>query len=80
MRLAVLLVLAPLAGCCTSPPPPEHVPVACIERLPERPSVYADAEVAAMPDGQMVRALHADRLAWRAYALELGAVAGACVR
>jgi len=36
--------------------------------------------VAAMPDGQMVRALHADRLAWRSYALELEAVAGPCVR
>lgn len=75
-RLALALPLA-VSGC-GSAPLPVHVPVPCIQTMPDRASVYADGEIASMPDGRLVQALHADRLAWRAYARELEAAAAPC--
>lgn len=76
--LAICAGALSLAACSSRPL--QEVPVACIEKMPERPPVYADGEIASMPAGLVVKALHADRLSWRHYALELEAVAGPCVK
>ena len=60
MRWAALLML--LAGCDTMPKRVEiPVPVACVDTVPAPATVYTDAELAAMNDGQFTDAIWLDR-------------------
>lgn len=86
MRYPVGLAALLLAtGCATTPVPvvtPARVnvpvPVSCVTEVPARPGIANDADLAALPDGPLVLALHRDRLALRAWASELEALLAAC--
>ena len=84
MRIALLLPL--LAGCITTQPDairisvPVAVPCITADQLPAAPVAKSDAELAKLSDGQLVLAIAADRLEYRRYSNEAGAVMGACIK
>ena len=82
MRLAALLV-ALLAGCNGIPKPPTEVripvPVQCYDRMPDKPPLATDAELAKLDDYGFVIQLAKDRLETRGYIGELEAKLTGCV-
>lgn len=75
-----------LAGCATVQPVPEkvfiRVPAPCIEasQLPAPPVAKSDADLAKLPDFDLVITLATDRLEYRRYSNEAAAVLTACVK
>ena len=65
MRFALILLVGSLAGCASGPQIPKEVrvpvPVPCIDRAPQRPSMLSDAELLALDDYGLVIALARDR-------------------
>jgi hypothetical protein len=83
-RATVMLagVLGLVAGCSTVPEPPREVrvpvPVPCIEKAPERPSLMSDGELLALDDYGLVIALARDRRLRQGYQTELEATIAGC--
>ena len=74
-----------LIGCNgTVPPAPKEVfipvPVACLDKLPERPAFLADSDLATMPDYQFILSLRSDQLALRGHVAIQDALLQACVK
>jgi hypothetical protein len=66
MRFALIwLASSLLVGCASGPQIPKEirvpVPVACIDQVPQRPSMLSDAELLALDDYGLVLALARDR-------------------
>lgn len=83
MKLYVPALVVALAGCQTCPPVIEvrvPVPVPCIERLPARPALLADAELARLSDAQLVLALRRQGIMAVDYVNALEAVASPCLK
>lgn len=80
--LYTLALLTTLAGCQTCPPTLEvkvPVPVPCVVQMPTRPALLTDAELARLPDAQLVLALRLQSIMAVDYAAQLEAVAIACL-
>lgn len=76
-----VVVAGLLAGCAGIEVPREvriPVPVKCIERAPERPSMLSDEELLALDDYGLVVALARDRRVRQGYIGELEAVMEGC--
>jgi type IV pilus biogenesis protein CpaD/CtpE len=88
LLLAVLAaaVTASLSGCATSIDVPREVkvptPVACIDqaKVPAKPAVRSESDLAAMDRYRRTLASWADRLKLVAYAAELEAIVEGCSR
>lgn len=85
-RLTVLQVtgiaILFLSGCASQIKIPETVlvptPVACVEKIPEKPKASTDAELKGMTDYELVLTLASERAALVAYSLEASALLDGC--
>jgi hypothetical protein len=84
VRWLASLCCAAITGCATQVQIPEKVlvpiPVACLDRLPDAPSVSKDAELLALDDYALVLTIASERKLLEVAYGELRAVAQACVR
>ena len=83
LPLLAILILS-LSGCVTTPVAQKvyiPVPTPCIARdkLPALPKASTDADLAKLPDGDLVLQLAADRIEYRRHSTEASAVLEACV-
>jgi hypothetical protein len=78
--LAVLILLALLAGCATPAPTVVRVqvPVPCVVDLPAEPALASDLELRAMSDYRLVLVIARERLQLLGYSSEVRAAAEAC--
>lgn len=81
MRYFLIALL--LAGCNGIPKPPTEVllpvPVQCYDRMPDKPQLATDADLAKMDDYGFVLRLAKDRLEAQGYIAELEAKLVGCV-
>ena len=72
-----------VVGCQTTIPQKVYIPVSqpCLSRdqLPAAPKAATDADLAKLPDGDLVLQLAADRIEYRRHSTEASAVLEACV-
>jgi hypothetical protein len=78
--LAVLILLALLAGCATPAPTVVRVPVPvpCVVDLPAEPAIASDLELRAMSDYRLVLVIARERLQLLGYSAELRATVSGC--
>ena len=85
MRAIPIVALALLTGCAATLPavPGEvriPVPVACIDKLPDKPALFTDEQLAEMDDGRLVISLRIDQLNMRSYVAIVDALLLACLK
>ena len=85
IRLATLLAVLSMMGCAATLPavPAEvriPVPVACIDKLPEKPSLFTDDQLVKMGDGELIISLRIDQLNARGYIAQADALMTACIK
>ena len=85
MRAIPIIALALLTGCAATLPavPGEvriPVPVACIDKLPDKPALFTDEQLAEMDDGRLVISLRIDQLNMRSYVAIVDALLLACLK
>ena len=86
MRLATLpVLLSTLLGCqATLPAVPGEVripvPVACIDKLPDKPALFTDEQLSKMGDGELIISLRIDQLNARGYIAQADALMQACIK
>lgn len=81
LGVLLLIVVLAIAGCSSLPVPREirvPVPVPCIDRTPERPSMLSDQELLALDDYALVVSLARDRRIRQGYEAELEATLEGC--
>ena len=74
-----------MAGCAATLPsvPTEvriPVPVACIDKLPDKPSLFTDEQLSKMGDGELIISLRIDQLNARGYIAQADALMTACIK
>jgi len=78
----MLVALGLLSGCAGTIEVPKEVrvpvPVPCVDRPPERPSLMSDEELLALDDFGLVAALARDRRVRQGYISELEATVEGC--
>jgi len=83
--MRAILVCILLAGCAGTPtaiPIKIAVPTPCLTRdqLPDPAKASSDADLAKLPDGDLILSLAQDRLEYRRYSNEATAVLEACIK
>ena len=74
-----------LSGCAaTLPAVPGEVripiPVACIDKLPDKPALFTDEQLSKMGDGELIISLRIDQLNARGYIAVADALMMACIK
>ena len=74
-----------LSGCAATLPavPAEiriPVPVACIDKLPDKPALFTDEQLSKMGDAELIISLRIDQLNARGYIAQADALMMACVK
>jgi hypothetical protein len=77
-------VIGLIAGCSSQPAIQTvevkvPVPVACVESMPDRPTIQTQAEIVKLPDFDAVFQLNRAVLQWEGYGATLEAVLQGCV-
>lgn len=85
MRAIPIVALALLTGCAATLPavPGEvriPVPVACIDKLPDKPALFTDEQLSKMGDGELIISLRIDQLNARGYIAQADAIMTACIK
>ena len=85
LHAAVSIAILALSGCqATLPAVPGEVripvPVACIDKLPDKPALFTDEQLSKMGDGELIISLRIDQLNARGYIAQADALMQACIK